>query len=93
MLACKYLSLGFWGYLHTNHIGTAAQLPGLLVGQELLVPTIGCETNSHLWDDTAENGSKTLVQTESSFSLHDLNASSEETTRFHLPRGQLSRAF
>ena len=59
-------------------------MTSLLVCQQLLVPFVRREPDGHLGNDTTQHSSETLVQTERSLLLHDVNTGSDEPAGFRL---------
>ena len=70
----------------TNEGRLAANSASLLIGQQLLVPFVRGEPDGHLGNDTSQNGTQTLVQTQSGLLLHDINTSGQEPARFDLQK-------
>lgn len=69
---------------HTEKGGFAGDCSGFFVREKLLIPLVGREANGHLGDDTAQNSSEALVQTQCRLLPHDINTSTNETARFYL---------
>lgn len=70
--------------LLTDKGGFTGDMTSLLVCQQLLVPFVRGEPDGHLGNDTTQDSSETLVQTESGLLLHDINTGSDESAGFHL---------
>lgn len=69
---------------HTNEGGLAGNTTSLLVGQQLLIPFVRGETDGHLGNDTSQDSSETLIQTETSLLPEDINTGGNETAGFGL---------
>lgn len=68
-------------------------MAGLLVGQQRLVPFVRGESDGHLGNDTSQDSSETLVQTQCGLLLHNINTGGDETPRFGLQaQGTLAMA-
>lgn len=65
-------------------------MTSLLVCQQLLVPFVRSEPDGHLGNDTTQHSSETLVQTERSLLLHDINTGSDESAGFRLRKISLA---
>ena len=70
----------------TNEGRLAANSASLLIGQQLLVPLVRGEPDGHLGNDTSQNGTQTLVQTQGGLLPHDINTGGHEPARFHLQK-------
>ena len=68
----------------TNENVADGRLPGLLVGQKVLVGLETGEPNRHFGHDTRKNGTETLVKRERGLSLHNLDPCSDEPSWFRL---------
>lgn len=69
---------------HTEESGLAGHGSSLLVREPLLVRFVGCESDCHLRNDTSQNGSETLVQSQCGFSLDNVDTSGNEPAWFNL---------
>lgn len=76
----------------TEECGFAGDSTGVLIREQLLVLLVGGESDGHLGDDTAQDGSEALVQTEGGFLLDNLNTGFHETTRLDLQSNELLRS-
>lgn len=69
---------GFFGL--TKESGLAGDLTSLLIGERTLVRLVGGESDGHLGDDTSQNGTQSLVQTQGGLPAHNLGTSGHKTT-------------
>lgn len=59
-------------------------MAGFLIREHLLVGLVGCKADSHLWDNSTQDSSETLVKTEGGFLPDDVDTGSYEAARFYL---------
>lgn len=65
-------------------------MTGLLICQQLLVRFVRGKPDGHLGNDTTQDSSETLVQTQRSLLLHNINTGSDESAGFRLRRKPLA---